>query len=75
MRFLDLFRSNQKLWRVGDHRVKSYNVKIRGTEVHGDTTGATASTKTKYECIDCEKKYYSRPAFEDESCYEVIGDE
>lgn len=66
------WRSKEKLWQVGDHRVKSYQVRVPGTAVHGDTSGVTARRRTCYKCVDCEKKTSSREEFKKKSCYDVI---
>lgn len=68
-----LFRLRKtKIWKVNNHRLKSYEVRLRGTEADGDTMGVTARRETRYECIDCEKTHRSREDFEEDDCYDVI---
>lgn len=63
-------KKKEKLWAIGDHRVKSYTVKIPGTEVHGMPD--SGRNGTRYRCVDCEQDAPTREEFKEMRCYEVI---
>lgn len=70
MGLLDYFRSDPKLWRVGDHRVK----KVRRTATDFHECHSYTRDVTKYKCVDCERIRKRRLDFLEDGmkCYEVI---
>lgn len=69
---LNKLLGRDKLWSIGDHRVKSVRVIVRGTAPLGVSDHVAGRRKQRYECVDCEKRFDSREEFENEQCYEVI---
>lgn len=65
-RLFAYLRSEPKLWKVGEHRVKAITVK------YSKGYPPVKKSKTRYKCVDCEKTRHTRPDFKNEECYEVV---
>ena len=69
-----LFGKEEKLWRVGGHRVKENEEIVRGSAPHGVSDKVAGRTKIRYQCVDCHKRSSSREKFKHMECYEIVDE-
>jgi len=68
-RFLKLIFGT-KVYKIGEHRVESYETTVRGSAPVGVSDRVAGRRKTKYRCVDCEQKFSVRKEFKQAECYD-----
>lgn len=69
-----IFGRKEKRWKVGDHVVQRTKWDKHPLAEGLSRYEGYPIKVNGFKCVDCEKKFKTREDFEDEKCYEVVGD-